>query len=177
MMFAGYMDPHDPVLRPPLRWGSVLAAPRIPNPDASEAAHLTALYDGEITYWDQHFGELVAELQRRGLYDDLTIVITADHGEEFWEHGGFFHGTTLYDEQVHVPLLVRLPGERRSGTVVNHWVQSIDILTTLLREAGSPCPRASKAAISSRAATASSPRRVMRATCSRRCVSVAAPTS
>ena len=139
MMFAGYMDPHDPYYAHPYD-GEAYSRAAHPNPDPSEAAHLTALYDGEITYWDQHFGELVAELQRRGLYDDLTIVITADHGEEFGEHGGFFHGTTLYDEQVHVPLLVRLPGGRRSGTVVNHWVQSIDILTTLLREAGLPMP-------------------------------------
>jgi len=139
MLFAGYMDPHDPYYAHPYD-GEGYSRAAHPNPDPDEAPHLTALYDGEITYWDQYFGELIAELQRRGLYDDLTIVITADHGEEFCEHGGFFHGTTLYDEQVHVPLFVRLPGGRRSGTVVNHWVQSIDILPTLLRESGLPVP-------------------------------------
>lgn len=139
LMFVGYMDPHDPYYAHPYN-GEAYSRAAHPNPTPDEAAHLTALYDGEITYWDEHFGALVAELQRRGLYDDLTIVVTADHGEEFCEHGGFFHGTTLYDEQVHVPLFVKLPASRRGGTVVRHWVQSIDIMPTLLRESGIEVP-------------------------------------
>jgi arylsulfatase A-like enzyme/uncharacterized membrane protein YbhN (UPF0104 family) len=133
MMFVGYMDPHDPYYAHPYD-GEAYSRAAHPNPTPDEAEHLTALYDGEITFWDEHFGALVAELRRRGLYDDMTIVVTADHGEEFCEHGGFFHGTTLYDEQVHVPLFVKLPASRRGGTVVRHWVQSIDIMPTLLRE-------------------------------------------
>jgi len=140
MMFAGYMDPHDPYYAHPYN-GEAYSRAAHPSPTPEEADHLRALYDGEITYWDTYFGELVAELQRRGLYDDLTIVITSDHGEEFCEHGGFFHGTTLYDEQVHVPLFVKLPRGSRGGEVVNHWVQSIDIMPTLLREAGLTVPR------------------------------------
>ena len=139
MMFAGYMDPHDPYYAHPYN-GEAYSRAAHPSPSPDEAEHLTALYDGEITYWDEHFGALIAELRRRGLYDDLTIVITADHGEEFCEHGGFFHGTTLYDEQVHVPLFVKLPAARRGGTTVNHWVQSIDIMPSLLREAGLTVP-------------------------------------
>jgi arylsulfatase A-like enzyme len=73
------------------------------------------------------------DLKERGVYDDLTIVVTSDHGEEFNDHGGFWHGTTLYDEQVRVPLLVKLPEARRGGTVVRHWVQSIDLMPTVLR--------------------------------------------
>jgi arylsulfatase A-like enzyme len=133
MMFVGYMDPHDPYYAHPYD-GEAYSRAAHPNPTPDEAEHLTALYDGEITFWDEHFGALVAELRRRGLYEDMTIVVTADHGEEFCEHGGFFHGTTLYDEQVHVPLFVKLPASRRGGTVVRHWVQSIDIMPTLLRE-------------------------------------------
>jgi arylsulfatase A-like enzyme/uncharacterized membrane protein YbhN (UPF0104 family) len=139
MMFAGYMDPHDPYYAHPYN-GEAYSRAAHPSPSPDEAEHLTELYDGEITYWDEHFGALVAELRRRGLYDDLTIVITADHGEEFCEHGGFFHGTTLYDEQVHVPLFVKLPRGQRGGEVVNHWVQSIDIMPTLLRESGLTVP-------------------------------------
>ena len=139
MMFAGYMDPHDPYYAHPYN-GEAYSRAAHPSPSPDEAEHLTELYDGEITYWDEHFGALVAELRRRGLYDDLTIVITADHGEEFCEHGGFFHGTTLYDEQVHVPLFVKLPRGNRGGEVVNHWVQSIDIMPTLLRESGLTVP-------------------------------------
>ncbi len=134
MLFVGYMDPHDPYFAHPYD-GAAYGRAAHPNPSPDEAAHLTGLYDGEITYWDEHFGELLRDLRRRGLYDSTTIVVTADHGEELCEHGGFWHGTTLYDEQVHVPLFVHLPEGRRAGTTVRHWVQSVDILPTLLREA------------------------------------------
>jgi arylsulfatase A-like enzyme/uncharacterized membrane protein YbhN (UPF0104 family) len=139
MMFVGYMDPHDPYYAHPYD-GEAYSRAAHPSPGPDEAEHLRALYDGEITYWDEQFGQLVAELQRRGLYDDLTIVVTSDHGEEFGEHGGFFHGTTLYDEQVRVPLFVKLPSSRRGGTTVRHWVQSIDLMPTLLRESGLEVP-------------------------------------
>jgi arylsulfatase A-like enzyme/uncharacterized membrane protein YbhN (UPF0104 family) len=133
MLFVGYMDPHDPYFRHPYD-GSAYGRAAHPNPSPDEAAMLTTLYDGEITFWDEQFGQLVSELRRRGVYDNTTIVVTADHGEELFDHGGFWHGTTLYDEQIHVPLFVRLPGGRRAGTTVRHWVQSIDLMPTLLRE-------------------------------------------
>jgi choline-sulfatase len=66
--------------------------------------------------------------------------VTADHGEEFMEHGGFWHGTTLYDEQVGVPLLLKLPGNRQGGSTVGHWVESIDVMPTLLEQAGVKTP-------------------------------------
>ncbi|MEM8610104.1 MAG: sulfatase-like hydrolase/transferase [Myxococcota bacterium] len=130
-LFVGYMDPHDPYFVHPYD-GSGYARAAHQHPDPSEAPALRALYDGEITYWDAEFGKLLEGLRERGLYDDLTIVVTSDHGEEFDDHGGFWHGTTLYDEQVHVPLFVKLPGARRGGTTVRHWVQSIDLMPTML---------------------------------------------
>ena len=138
-LFVGYMDPHDPYFAHPYD-GSGYARAAHQHPDPSEAPALTKLYDGEISYWDAEFGKLVTGLKERGLYDELTIVITSDHGEEFNEHGGFWHGTTLYDEQVRVPLLVKLPNGRRGGTVVRHWVQSIDLMPTVLRELGVDVP-------------------------------------
>jgi uncharacterized protein (TIRG00374 family) len=134
-VFAAYMDPHDPYFPHPYD-GTGYSRAANPKPDPSEAPKLRALYDGEITFWDEQFGALIADLKRRGLYDDTTIVITADHGEEFMDHGGFWHGTTLYEEQLHVPLLLKLPRAERGGTVVTHWVESIDISPTLLRENG-----------------------------------------
>ncbi|MDQ3031332.1 MAG: sulfatase-like hydrolase/transferase [Myxococcota bacterium] len=139
MMFVGYMDPHDPYYAHPARRGGYARAAH-QTPSLAEADALRALYDGEITYWDEHFGRLIADLRARGLYDDMTIVVTSDHGEEFGEHGGFWHGTTLYDEQVRVPLYVKLPQGRRAGTTVRHWVQSVDIMPTLLAEAGIEIP-------------------------------------
>ncbi len=131
LLFVGYMDPHDPYYAHPYNGVGYSRAAHV-KPDASEAERLRALYDGEITFWDEHFGRLLGELKRRGLYDALTIVVTSDHGEEFMEHGGFWHGTTLYDEQLHVPLFVKLPRGERAGTTVSHWVESVDIVPTLL---------------------------------------------
>lgn len=138
-LFVGYMDPHDPYFAHPYD-GSGYARAAHQHPDVSEAPALTELYDGEISYWDAEFGKLLDALQERGIYDDLTIVVTADHGEELADHGGFWHGTTLYDEQVRVPLLVKLPDARRGGTVVRHWVQSVDLMPTLLKELGIEVP-------------------------------------
>ena len=130
--FVGYMDPHDPYFTHPYDGtGYARAAHQHPNPD--EAPHLRRMYDGEITYWDTQFGQLVDQLKRQGLYEDTTIIITADHGEEFQDHGGYWHGTTLYDEQVRVPLFVKLPGNQRGGTTVRHWVQSIDLMPSVLK--------------------------------------------
>lgn len=137
--FVGYMDPHDPYYPHPYDGtGYSRAANQRPRPE--EAPRLRALYDGEIEYWDGHFGQLIEDLKRRGLYDDLTIVVTSDHGEEFCDHGGFWHGVTLYDEQVRVPLFVKLPRGERAGTVVRHWVQSIDLMPTLLSRFGLEIP-------------------------------------
>ncbi len=130
-LFVGYMDPHDPYFAHPYD-GSGYARAAHQKPDPSEAPALRALYDGEISYWDAELGKLLDALEQRGLYDDLTIVVTSDHGEEFDDHGGFWHGTTLYDEQLRVPLLIKLANSKRGGTVVRHWVQSIDLMPTVL---------------------------------------------
>ena len=138
-LFVGYMDPHDPYFAHPYD-GSGYARAAHQHPDPSEAPALVALYDGEISYWDAELGKLLDGLRTRELYDELTIIVTSDHGEEFNEHGGFWHGTTLYDEQVRVPLLVKLPQSRRGGTVVRHWVQSIDLMPTVLTLLDTPVP-------------------------------------
>jgi arylsulfatase A-like enzyme/uncharacterized membrane protein YbhN (UPF0104 family) len=138
-LFAAYMDPHDPYYPHPYD-GTAYSRAAHPTPEPAEAPALEHLYDGEVSFWDQHFAALLADLKRRGLYDELTIVVTADHGEEFQEHGGFWHGTTLYDEAVRVPLLIKLPGSQMHGSVVRHFVQSIDLLPTVLKFAGLPVP-------------------------------------
>ena len=137
--FVGYMDPHDPYYPHPYDGtGYSRAANQSPAPE--EADRLRALYDGEIEYWDEQFGALIADLKRRGVYDDMTIVITSDHGEEFCEHGGFWHGTTLYDEQIRIPLFVKLPENSRGGTRIGHWTQSVDLMPTLIGLAGLEAP-------------------------------------
>jgi len=138
-VFAAYMDPHDPYFVHPYS-GNGYARAAHQRPDLQEADALRELYDGEIEYWDAHFGSLIDRLKADGLYDDMTIIVTSDHGEEFGDHGGFWHGTTLYDEQVHVPLFVKLPAARRGGTSVRHWVQAIDVMPTLLTQLGLEVP-------------------------------------
>jgi arylsulfatase A-like enzyme len=71
--------------------------------------YLTAKYDGALRYVDDQLGRLFTWLRDQGRYDHTLLVITSDHGEEFWEHGGTGHGFTLYEEQLRVPLLIKPP--------------------------------------------------------------------
>ncbi len=92
-------------------------------------------YDTAIRYTTDQLGAFFAELQTRGLFDDALIVVTSDHGDEFFEHGGFSHGYSLYEEVVHVPLLVKLPGQREARRVSSR-VTLMDVLPTLAEAAG-----------------------------------------
>ncbi len=87
------------------------------TPTLEERAWLRTLYEAEVQLVDQHLGRFLSELHRLGVYDDALIVLTSDHGEEFWEHNGFEHGHTLYDELLWVPLLVKLPHSANRGRV------------------------------------------------------------
>ena len=98
--------------------------------------YLVDLYDAEIRYVDAELARFMAQLDRLGLTERSIVVITSDHGEEFLEHGRTGHGFTQFDEQVHVPLLVRLPGAVLGGTRVAAQVRSIDLMPTLLELLG-----------------------------------------
>lgn len=80
------------------------------HPNARDRVHLEALYDGEITYHDTHFASILQGLERRGLMDDTLIAFTADHGEEFFDHDSVGHGHSLFEELLHVPLVLYVPG-------------------------------------------------------------------
>ncbi len=138
-LFLHYMDPHDPYFVHPFD-GEGYARVANPNPPPGVAEKYLELYDGEIGYLDQHLGRLFADLKRRGLYDKTLIVLTGDHGEEFHEHGGWWHGTTLYDEQIHVPLLLKPPAGGATGRVVDELTTSLDIAPTILRTASLAVP-------------------------------------
>jgi arylsulfatase A-like enzyme len=93
---------------------------------------LAALYEGEIAYLDHHVGRLLDGLAERGILEHAIVVVTADHGETFWEHGDFWnHGLWVYDTTVRVPLLVRLPVGEAAGREVTVPVSTVDILPTL----------------------------------------------
>ncbi|MEM9380856.1 MAG: sulfatase [Planctomycetota bacterium] len=107
------------------------------TPEPRTIQRAQALYDGEVSYLDAEIGRLDDGLAVRGLVDDTVFVLTGDHGEEFLDHAGFEHGHTLYDELVHVPLIVRAPG-RVDPTVVSSPVRHIDVAPTLLELCGLP---------------------------------------
>jgi len=90
-----------------------------------------ALYDEKINDADARFREFIEELKNVGLLDKTIIIITADHGTEFYEHKRFDHGFSLYEELVHVPLVVYLPGTP-GGTKIGDQVRGIDIMPTIL---------------------------------------------
>jgi arylsulfatase A-like enzyme len=140
-LFLHYMDPHDPYFEHPYN-GIGVARVSMPEPEAEVSQRLHELYRGEIEYLDVQFGEFLAKLEADGLYDDSIIVVTADHGEEFNEHGGFWHGLTLYDEQIHVPLLVKWAknGERANRGADSGIARLIDVGPTLLGAAGLDVP-------------------------------------
>jgi arylsulfatase A-like enzyme len=103
---------------------------------------LRSRYEGEVHQNDRAFGALIDGLRARGLDDTTVVVFTADHGEEFLEHGGTEHAKTLYQELVRVPLVVRMPGGRPGGRREKGSVQQIDLMPTILGLAGLPPPRA-----------------------------------
>jgi arylsulfatase A-like enzyme len=95
------------------------------------------LYDGEIAETDAWIGKLLRWIGAN-VKGSTIIAITADHGEEFGEHGGQFHGTTLYEEIVHVPLLIRVPGAMPAA--VSTPVRLIDLVPTFLDLLRVPAP-------------------------------------
>ncbi len=101
--------------------------------------HIVALYDGNILYSDFIFQKVVDILKEENLYNDALIVLTSDHGEEFYEHGGSMH-QRLFIEDLHVPLIVKFPGNRYSGTKVPETVRTLDILPTICHYLNVPPP-------------------------------------
>jgi len=92
-------------------------------------------YDGEIAYCDSQVGRLLDQLRKHHLYDETLIAVMADHGESLGAHGENTHGIFLYDETLHVPLMVKLPLNRHGGTQVESRVGLVDVAPTLLQAA------------------------------------------
>lgn len=119
-------DPHDPY----------------EPPEPFKSRYAESPYDGEIAYADSMLGKLIADLREKRLYEDSVIVVVADHGEAFGEHGERSHGLFLYDETTHVPLLIKLPANKFPGVRVEGRVRLVDIAPTLLQETGIDIPSA-----------------------------------
>ncbi len=101
-------------------------------PLKADIDYIKSAYYGEIRFVDAHIGKLVDGLKKLGLYEKTAVVITSDHGEEFWEHGGFEHGHTLYDELIKIPMIMKLPSFLSPAKkIIPSQVRHIDIMPTL----------------------------------------------
>ncbi len=165
-LFALYFEPHFPYDPPPgwverlpvpvepsqmrrLRmWrhprevGYVLKAPGM-EVSASEFEVLRALYDAELAYVDHRIGELLDALQSRDLLENTILVVTADHGEHFGEHGFMDHKMSVYEPVLRVPLIVVWPGRLPAGLQFSELVQNVDVAPSLLSWSGVTPPSTS----------------------------------
>jgi arylsulfatase A-like enzyme/Tfp pilus assembly protein PilF len=97
-------------------------------------------YDGEIAYADEIIGRLIKYLKSHQLYDRSTIILLSDHGEGLGDHGEEEHGLFIYDESIHVPLIVKQAGGAGSGRRISDVVQHVDLVPTILDLAKAPIP-------------------------------------
>ena len=80
-----------------------------------EVEYTKAVYSARIRYWDEEFKVFYDLLEKKGWLDNTLIVLVADHGDEHYDHKGFGHGYTCYDETIHVPLIMYWPGQIPEG--------------------------------------------------------------
>ncbi len=146
-LFLHLIDAHWPYDPPPeFRERFRTSAPNVPHllnkvldheppDDPDEIDQIVALYDAEIANADQELGRFFDELKARGLYDRSLIILFADHGEAFYEHGRWQHTVALYEEVIRIPLIVKWPGNLPTGRVTTP-VSQVGIFPTVLEEAG-----------------------------------------
>jgi arylsulfatase A-like enzyme len=135
-----FQDAHHPYA-PPAPFDTVFDPAftgEVVSRDPKQLEHTKALYDGEIAYTDHEIQALLRGLKARGLFRQAVIVYTADHGEEFLDHGGWAHARTVYEELLHVPFALRVPDvpARR----VPQAVSLLDVAPTVLDALGVPPP-------------------------------------
>jgi arylsulfatase A-like enzyme len=115
-LWLHFIDPHNPYVDLP-------GAPSFGTREIDR-------YDSEIAYIDARIGEILAALREAGMSESTVIAVVADHGDEFYEHGNHFHGKSLYNEVVRVPLILHVPGA--PPRVVAEPVSVVDVAATLL---------------------------------------------
>jgi uncharacterized sulfatase len=146
-----YMDLHAPNLPPKkfldrlgkslsqkeqYRYGRQRSMRPVPAFTAGELEDLKLLYEACLAHVDSRIQEVCTELKRQGIYDDTMIIVTADHGEAFFEHSDLGHHAFLYEENIRVPLLIKYPHGAGSGTTREEMTRHIDIAPTIMDVAG-----------------------------------------
>jgi arylsulfatase A-like enzyme len=107
-------------------------------PSNKDIERLRAIYDSAVSYQDDQLGRLVAQLKSWGIWDQTMLIVTADHGEEFFEDMRCGHGGSLRDSLVRVPLLIHDPARFPGGTIVEEGAEGVDLLPSLLTSLGRP---------------------------------------
>jgi arylsulfatase len=141
LLWVHYMDPHDPYDAPTAGPEFQIAPNRthtlasLQFLTAASRQRMQEAYIREIEYFDNWLGSLIDRLKARDLWDESIVVFLSDHGEEFWDHGSWGHGQSLYNEQLRVPLMIHLPDSNR-GRRVEAPVSLLDVFPTLLALCG-----------------------------------------
>jgi len=149
LLFAYFWDPHFDFLPPPpydeMFVGDAGEPIDASSFDTNPAIHpymaredldwIRAQYEGEVRWTDEHLGRLFAALRERGLWNHTLVIVTADHGEEFFDHGQKGHKKNLYAETVRVPLIVKYP-DQREGLRDDRLASLVDVVPTVLDVAG-----------------------------------------
>lgn len=146
-LWVHYLDPHTPYTPPVENLDETLYSPKVgyslrdlASMHAQEASRrfdthdrrwIRELYQGEVRDVDANVGRILDRLRAYGIYDEALIVLTSDHGEEFWEHDGFEHGRSLYRELLQVPLIIKQPNQQ-ARAVVDELVGTVSLTPTLL---------------------------------------------
>ena len=136
-----YPEPYHGVVSPRStadQLGKAKLSPPKVTLNEEDRKYLEALYDGEVSYHDKHLGLFIERLKRMGLYEKTLIVVTADHGEEFYDHQSYGHGHSLYQELIRVPWILRYPGA--APRRVSETVSTVDIAPTVLASVGVSVP-------------------------------------
>jgi len=168
MLYAQFWDPHEPYNRtndeidpfrdgtplPPvptdemieshLSWDVVRGAQDMNVRSRSDLHELLARYDAEIRYADRHVGRIIDSLKNHEIYDDSLVILTADHGEEFGEHGEYRHHWSTYDGTQRIPLVIKAPvdavKQTEIGTACEKLVTNVDLAPTVVDFSGLDCP-------------------------------------
>jgi arylsulfatase len=98
----------------------------------TDADYIASLYDAEIRHVDDGIREILTTLERCGIADNTLVILTGDHGESMYQHDIYFDHHGLYDDVIHVPLIMRLPGVIPAGTRIQNMVQHLDIAPTVM---------------------------------------------
>lgn len=140
-LFVHYFDPHDPYRVHPGIYESLETQARDLNRRPSTKREKKVLaYDNEIAYMDGHLGRLLRTLRGTGLLEESVVLIFSDHGENLGEHDYWGHGRKVYEQNLHIPLILHAPQWFKEGKRLKQSVTLMDILPTLFSLMGVPLP-------------------------------------